>query len=300
MLRQRKSYIYAILAVFFWATAASAFKISLRYIHYLHLLFFSSLFSLLSLLVILIFQRKLYLIRSCSIKHYLYSAGLGFLNPFLYYLVLFKAYSLLPAQQAMTLNYIWPIMLVLLSIPLLKQRIGLISIIAIFVGFIDVLIISTEGNISTLKFTNTTGVALALCSSVIWALFWILNLKDKRDVAVKLFLNFLSGFIFIAVVTLTYGKLIINSIQVIIGPLYIGLFEMSITFILWLTALQLSKTTAQVSNLIYLAPFLSLVGIYLILGEKILIPTFLGLILIISGILLQRLEDRRKRSFTSS
>ena len=31
----------------------------------------------------------------------------GLLNPCLYYLVLFKAYELLPAQQAQALNYSW-------------------------------------------------------------------------------------------------------------------------------------------------------------------------------------------------
>ena len=33
----------------------------------------------------------------------------GFLNPFLYYIILFKAYSLLPAQEALSLNYTWPL-----------------------------------------------------------------------------------------------------------------------------------------------------------------------------------------------
>ena len=36
------------------------------------------------------------------------------------------------------------------------------------------------------------------------------------------------------------------------------MFEMGITFFFWLKALQLAKTTDKVSNLVYLAPFLSL------------------------------------------
>ena len=128
MERQKTAYIYAILAISFWATAASAFKISLRYMGFLQLLLFASMFSIITLSVIMIFQHKLHLLKTYSKKQYLRSAVLGLMNPFLYYVVLFKAYSLLPAQQAMTLNYVWPIMLVLLSIPLLKQRIGWKSI----------------------------------------------------------------------------------------------------------------------------------------------------------------------------
>ncbi len=287
---QKSAYLYAILAVLFWATSASAFKITLRYLDFMQLLFASTLFSLLSLFIILVSRRKFHLIKTSSVKQYLLSAGLGFLNPFLYYLVLLKAYSLLNAQQAMTLNYVWPIMLVLLSIPLLKQRIGWISILAIFVGFAGVLVISTEGEISLLRFTYPGGVLLALSSSVIWALYWIFNLKDKRDNIVKLFWNFLFGFLFTAAFVLPFGGLEINSLPAVFGSLYIGLFEMSITFLIWLRALRLSRTTANVSNLVYMAPFLSLLIIHLLLGEKILISTMFGLILIVAGIMIQKFD----------
>ena len=41
---------------------------------------------------------------------------LGLVNPFLYYLVLFKAYDLLPAQEAQAINYTWALMLAFLSV----------------------------------------------------------------------------------------------------------------------------------------------------------------------------------------
>ena len=44
----------------------------------------------------------------------------------------------------------------------------------------------------------------------------------------------------------------------LLGGVYIGLFEMGITFLVWLKALKNAKTTAHVVNLIYLVPFLSL------------------------------------------
>jgi drug/metabolite transporter (DMT)-like permease len=53
--------------------------------------------------------------------------------------------------------------------------------------------------------------------------------------------------------------------------------------------LKLSKTTAHVTNLIYLVPFLSLVCISVVVSEKILLSTFIGLIFIVGGIILQRL-----------
>jgi len=232
-----------------------------------------------------VFQQKIELVFSFSKKEYLHSLFLGFLNPFLYYLILFKAYELLPAQEAQPLNFIWPLMIVLLSIPILKQKIKLINIIALLISFLGVIIISTHGKVFDLKFSNPFGVFLALFSSIIWAFFFIFNMKDKRDEIAKLFLSFLFGFFYILVFSLIFTKIELLSMKGILGATYISFFEMAITFFVWLKALTLSETTAKVNNLIYLTPFLSLLFINFLVGEKILFSTFIGLIFIVSGIL---------------
>ncbi|MGB3092123.1 MAG: DMT family transporter [Candidatus Zixiibacteriota bacterium] len=294
MEKQKQAYLYAITAVLFWSTVASAFKVSLRYLDFLQLLFFSSIASIIIFFLILLIQNKLSFFKEYSGKDYLRSAMLGFLNPFLYYVVLFKAYSLLPAQEAQPLNYTWSIVLVLLSIPILRQKIGLKSILAILISYFGVLVISTRGDIFGLTFSNPTGVFLALGSSVIWALFWIYNIKDKRDEVAKLFLNFLFGVVFILIAMLLSSRLRIPSGAGLAGAAYVGIFEMGITFVLWLKALKLSRTTAQVSNLIYLSPFVSLVLIRFVVGETILISTIIGLIFIVAGIIMQQHYGRTK------
>lgn len=286
--KQKRAYLYASVAVLLWSTIASAFKISFRYIDILPLLFYASIVSSVFLFLYLLFLKKLNLLKALSKKDYLHSALLGFLNPFLYYVILINAYSILKAQEALTLNFIWPIMLVLLSIPLLHQRIKLRSILAIIISFIGVFIIATEGDILGFRFTSTVGVLLAVSSAVIWALFWIYNVKDKRDEAVGLFLNFAFGSVFIFLSMLFFAKVEIPNLKGILGAAYIGLFEMGITFLIWLKALKLSKTTAHVANLVYLAPFLSLVVISFAVGEKIFFSTIIGLIFIIGGIILQK------------
>ena len=288
MENQKKSYAYAIISILLWSTVASAFKISLSYVNFLQLLFYSSIVSIFIFFLILLFQNKLSLLETYSKKDYLHSLFLGFLNPFLYYIVLFKAYSLLPAQEAQPLNYTWPIMLVLLSALLLKQKITFKNIFAVFIGFIGVVIIITRGDISSLKFSDPFGIFLAILSSFLWALFWIYNIKDDRDVVAKLFLNFSFGFIFILIANLLFSGIKIPSIEGIFGTAYVGLFEMGITFIIWLKALELSKTTAKISNLLFLTPFISLIFIHLVVGEKILFSTMIGLIFIVTGILLQQ------------
>jgi len=285
---QRRAYLYAIAAVLLWATVASGIKISLRYVDILQLLFYASVISAAAIFLILLLQGKLSLLKECSRRDYLRSVLLSLLNPFLYYIVLFKAYSLLPAQEAQPLNYTWPIMLVLLSIPLLKQRVRIRSILAILISFAGVIVIATRGELLEFRFTSLPGGTLALSSSLIWALFWIYNLRDKRDAAVKLFLIFASGSLLILPLALLYSTLGISSLSGFLGVGYVGLFEMGITFVVWLKALELSSTTARVSNLIYAAPFLSLLIIRSAVGERILLSTIVGLSLIVTGILVQQ------------
>ncbi len=286
MKKQSKAYLLASIVVLFWATAASAFKLSLHYFDTIELLFYSSSTATIIVFLIILFQKKLHIIRAYTFKDYLHSAMLGFMNPFFYYLILFKAYSLLPGQIAQPLNFVWPITTVLLSIPLLKQKIPAKSLAAIFISFLGVIIISTKGNIRVLNIESPWGVFLALCSSGIWAVFFLINAKDNRDEECKLFLSFLFGTLFTFILYLP--KLSTPNLYGLLGAVYIGIFEMGIAFVLWVKALKLSRTTAQVSNLVYLTPFLALFFLRIFVGEKILISTIVGIILIISGILFQR------------
>ena len=296
MERQTRAYLYAVATVGLWSTVASAFKLTLDHMGFLEMLLGASVVSLAALFVIVLAQGKLAAIAHSSAKDLACSAALGFLNPFLYYVILFKAYSLLPAQEAQPLNWTWPIMLVLLSIMILKQPIRWASVLAIIVSFSGVFVISTRGDVLAFRFTNLPGALLALGSSIVWALFWIYNVKDYRDEIVKLFLNFVFGSIFTLAAVLFFGELRVPPSAGLLGVLWIGLFEMGITFVSWLKALQLSRTTAQVSNLVYAAPFLSLFLIHFIVGEEILPSTVLGLVLIVAGVIVQQYANRSKKA----
>jgi drug/metabolite transporter (DMT)-like permease len=184
--------------------------------------------------------------------------------------------------------------LVLLSIPLLKQKISWPSIIAILISFSGAIVIGTRGRLLDLQFGNLTGVLLALASAVFWSLFWIFNVKDKKDEVVKLFLNFFFGSIFIFIYLLFTTGLRTPTLLGLAGSVYAGVIEMGLTFIIWLKALQLSSTTAKVSNLVYLSPFISLIIIRFLVGEQILLSTFIGLVLIIGGIVMQQLIPKPK------
>ncbi|MDP3002036.1 MAG: DMT family transporter [Bacteroidales bacterium] len=294
MNKTRQSYIYACLAILFWSTVPTAFKISLGELDILPMLTIAALTSTLVLLIVVLAGNKTDLIRKSSAKELLKSAILGFINPFLYYLILLKAYQLLPAQIAQPLNMIWPIILVFLSVPVLRQKIERKSFIALFISFVGVYIISSQGKPFNPGHSDLTGVMLATGSSIFWALYFILNVKDKRDEAVKLFLNFLFGSVYLVVAMIITGKWQVEiGFKGAVASVYVGIFEMGVTFLFWLKALQMASTTDKVSNLVYIAPFLSLVFVHFILHEPVYYTTPAGLLLIVSGILIQNRKSVR-------
>jgi len=285
---QNKAYVFAGIAIFFWSTVASAFKLSLEHLEPIQLVFYSTLFSVCVLFVILIYQGKAHLIKRFSRADLLRCALLGILNPCLYYIILFQGYDALPAQEAMVINFSWPVMMVILSIPILKQSIDIKSFLSIILCYIGVIAIATGGDLLSLSFNSPKGVFYMLFSTVIWSLFWLLNTKNKNDPLVSLFLIFLFSSPIIFLIMYFTDSFVVPSIEGLMGSIYIGFFEMGISIILWQSALKISTTVSRVASLVFITPFMSLVVLYLVLGEKILASTFFGLILICAGLILQK------------
>ncbi len=288
MTNKGRAYLLALIVVFFWSTVASAFKLSLRYLSVIELLLYSTFFSAAVLFLIIVLQKKMPLIKALNKRDYLYSMLLGFLNPFLYYLVIFKAYSLLPAQMAQPLNMIWGIVLVLISIPILKQKVRLIDMAALLISFAGVVVISTEGDLSGFQVKSPLGVLLAVGSSLIWSFYWVFNVKDKLDAVVRLFLNFVFGFAFILLSIFFMFPLKVPAFEGILGAFYVGLFEMGLAFALWVKALKLSDATVDITILIYIVPFISFIFIHIFVGEIIKVSSVVGAVFIVVGILINK------------
>ena len=285
---QKKATVYALFTVAIWSTVASAFKISLAHMDHVHLLLISSVTASLTLGVIITIQGSWKKITSASRRELGRSCLLGLINPFLYYLVLFKAYALLPAQEAQALNYTWGITLALLAVPLLGQKISAMQLLAITISYAGVVVIATRGDVLGLDFSDPQGVAYALGSTLIWSLYWIFNTRDTMDAVPRLFLNFAFGSVCIILTAPFLTTPVWPGPAGMAGAVYVGLFEMAVPFVLWLTALRLTDSAARISHFIYLSPLLSLVFISVFVGEKILVSTLVGLGLILTGTAIQK------------
>ena len=292
MTRETRACLYAVATALLWSTIATAFKLTLNYIDPWQMVFWPVVTSTLLLGTVVLAQGKTHLVFRQTKTYWKTFAILGLLNPFLYHLLLFKSYNLLPAQQAQALNYTWPIALTLLSSLILGKRLTVKDTLCCLAAYLGVLIITTGGDIQTMKFDSPEGVTLMLLATLVWALYWTYNTRLAGDALVNLLLCFLFGLPWITAATVWQSSIWPVAVEGLVGAVYIGLVEMGVAYILWLKALKLTENTAMISNISYLSPFLSLVFINQILGESISSSTYLGLVMIITAVLIQQTARR--------
>ena len=137
-------------------------------------------------------------------------------------------------------------------------------------------------------FVDKTISGLALASTLLWALYWLLNARDHRPPLVAQWQNFSVGVPVLTLLLLVGPGVAWHGWAGLGAGVYVGLFEMGIAFVLWQLAVHKVSRTAKVSNLIFLSPPVSLVLLFFIVGEPILPSTLVGLVLILGGLGLQQ------------
>lgn len=296
MKENRKAILFACIAVLSWSTVATAFKKSLQYLSHFELVLVACVTSLIIFTLLMTFQKKWHLLKDLKAKEWGYFALLGLLNPVAYYLVLFKSYDLLPAQVAQPINYAWPIVLVVLLAVFTRQPIPPKKYIGMAVSLGGVALISLGGGQALGASLPISGLLLATSSAVLWASYWVVNNKNKErfDASLAFFMTFLFGSIYMTAGALFKG-VDLNTVPGLLWGSYVGAFEMGIPFIFFGLAMRKTDNPALINQLTYLSPFMSLFFIAMILGEKIVPTTFIGLALIVIGIVFNEYFVKTKK-----
>ncbi len=301
-INERSALGYALASVLLWSTVATAFKLGLKTLEPLQMLWLGSCFSLLFFALYAWATGALHLIRACRPKDLAKLAFMGVLNPFLYYLLLFEAYDRLPAQIAQPLNYTWAITLALLAVPLLKQPLTRWGLLGMIVSYMGVLILLSGGeNSGGLKMNaslDLVGIFLALASTLVWAGYWLTTTRFSYHPAVLMSISFTVGTPLVGLACLMSTGLPSLTLSHLGYGAWVGLVEMGVTFLMWHQALKKTRHAGRIGQLIFLAPFISLLLINYVLGESVQGTSVLGLIGIVAGLVIARRSPTR--TFTQS
>lgn len=293
----KKNYIYALLTVSIWSTMAAVAKMILFDIPNLETLSISSIFAFVFLLIINIKNGLIRELKQYSVKDYVIMAGLGFLGLFMYSALYYYGLTQLSSQEACIINYLWPIMLVIFSCIILKEKFTTIKGIAMLCSFVGIVILST-GNTSVANENSMSGIISCIIAAACYGLFSVLNKKADYNQNIAMMVIWFV----VAVCSAILGPITedwkpIEGTQWL-GMLWLGVVIDAVAYLLWALALKGVKNTAKIANLAYLTPFLSLVVSAVALNEQVSFRAIVALIFIVGGILLQSFCDyiRKKKS----
>jgi len=282
----KKNYTFALITVFIWSTMASVVKTMLFDIPNLEALSISSFFAFAFLLLINIKKGTIRKMKNYSVKDYGIMSGLGFVGLFMYSALYYYGLANLSSQEACILNYLWPIMLVVFSCIILKEKMTVMKAFAMVCSFAGIVILSF-GNGSLTSGNAIFGIISCVVAAACYGLFSVLNKKfDYDQNIIMMIIWFVVGVCALVTGLFTEDWVVIKG-SAWIGIIWLGVVVDAIAYLLWALALKGVENTAKIANLAYLTPFISLIISVVFLKEKINLWAFVALILIIGGILLQ-------------
>ena len=288
-----RKYLYAVLTVFIWSTLAATAKLILNDVPNLQTLAISSFFAFLFLVVINLRGKTVKKLRTYSLKDYGKMAGLGFLGLFVYSALYYYGLTQLTSQEACIVNYLWPMMLVIFSVIILKEKLTPLKIVAMVCSFVGIIILSTGGASS--GGNAVLGISACVIAATCYGLFSVLNKKADYDQNIAMTVIWLVTAVCSTVLGVFTEKWVSISWTQLLGLVWIGVVVDAVAYLLWALALKGTENTAKIANLAYLTPFLSLVVSAVLCNEKIEFRAVIALVFIVGGILLQSLCEGRKR-----
>lgn len=290
----KRQYIYAFVSIILWATSATVIKLLVTDLTSIQVLAGANFFASLSLLILNIAQKKVTIIKTYKTKDYFNFAILGFLGIFLYYAMLNESINLLPAQEAFVINYLWPIMIMIFAVLILKEKFSIFKLIALIVSFIGVIVIASRGNIFAMQFSNMIGVLMAVIAATSYGLFSVLVKKRNYDTSTLMLFCYITSFI-ISIIYLGFHIPSLNIYQ-ILGFIWLGAFTQGIPYTTWALALK-TGDTSKVSNLAFMTPIISTIFTVIFLKEQLHLYLLIGFIFILIGIIFQSKQKSKIESF---
>lgn len=287
MKSHKRALIYIFICIFLWALTPIVSKLGQRGLDNYQFLFWSSLVSSLSLFALSVSTGKLVEFTKYSIKQLALISALGFMGSFLFYLLLYYGYAKVPGLEVVSIQYTWPIFIIIFSAILLKEKIGARNISAILIGFLGLLTVITKGDLLNLSFGNLYVDLTILFSAAVFGLYSVLSKKyDFKSVSAVTYM-FLSATVFSFIAMMIFSSFRIPGGQALPSVLLNGVLVNGISYMFWLNGLSKIKASV-VAPYIFLVPVLSTCILVLMFAEPFLPAYAAGLILVIAAGLISK------------
>ena len=204
------------------------------------------------------------------------------------------------ATNALLLLSSGPVMILIFSWALFGERVSTQQVLGILLSLVGVVVIVTEGHPLALQvlLQGGTGNLWILAAVIAWALYSVLLRKRPAELNGTVFfaLTAVVGWIvlspFFFYEHFVQERTMVFNTTALISVGYVGFFASVLAFLFWNRGIQMLGAN-RASNSIHLIPVWGLVLASIFLGERLVGFHWLGMGLIIAGILLASVLRRR-------
>lgn len=291
MTETSKGTLFALLAVAMFATLGTGFKMAVTRMSSYSVVVWIAIWATLTLFCFLVREKQVGSIVDEFRQRPFFFPVAGIVGLGVQQFLCLKTYEYIPASQAVILHYTYPLMMLLLSWLLFREKSDWWALCCVVLGFVGVFVlVSAGGGVGDLRLS--IGVAVALGTAFSFALFCVLIKHASFSVTPGMFLLNLFGLLFLLSLLPFYPMQWSISGTDMLLMAYLGIFPTAVAFILWNRALRMIPT-GRSSNCALLVPILSLVCITLVLKERIDLMQALGMAIVLVSVFLNvRLTGR--------
>jgi drug/metabolite transporter (DMT)-like permease len=183
-----------------------------------------------------------------------------------------------------------PVFMAMLGRVILKERLGWLKTLGIFLAFAGVLLVVSKGDFTSISVGRfgAPGDKLILVSAVNWAVFSVLSRRGLKSYPAGLMMFYVMtlGWLFTTILFFAganiaeVSRLTLNGW---LGVAFLGVFCSGLAYIAWYDALQ-ALSAAQTGVFLYIEPLVAVVVAFFVLGEAVTFVSLLGGAVILLGV----------------
>lgn len=270
---------YAMITILFWALAFVFTRLALQYFSVFSLSFLRYAVASGTLIIVAVFA-KMKLPRKADILWFLASGAIGFF----YYMVAFnKGVATVTASTGSVVIATVPVITALLARFVYREKLRAVQWTAIGIEFAGVIVLTMMNGI----FSINVGIIWLLSAALALSIYNLIQRKLTKTYTALQTSAFSIFFGTILLAVFLPGSVGEVSHAPGIQLFYVavlGIFSSAIAYVAWSKAFAKAKQTSQVSNYMFVTPFLTSVLGFLIAGEVPDRATVAGGAIILSGV----------------
>jgi drug/metabolite transporter (DMT)-like permease len=185
---------------------------------------------------------------------------------------------------------ITPVFMVILGFIFLKEKISSAQTVGIIISFLGLIVLVSKGDLSSIDFIKNKGDVLIVASSVTWSIYSLVNKKITFHYSPVMTTFYLFVFVAILISPFAVNQDNFNSVLRLslggwLSILFLGILCSGAAYALWAQALN-EMSTSKVGAFLYIEPFVTFFGAWLLLGEQVTLLTLISGLIIIGGVVL--------------